>query len=101
MFINVLFPAPFSPSRQWIRPDSNVRSMWSLARRDPNRLVSPRSSSFMHYSSLQVPRARGGPVRCTSPPPALTTVAARSLGLRLRLRLDRDLAVDDVLLQLA
>ncbi len=27
MFINVLLPAPFSPSRQWISPGSMTRSM--------------------------------------------------------------------------
>src|SRR5690606_17710418 len=46
-FINVLLPAPFSPSRAWISPGSTTRSMWSLATRDPNTLVMPRSSSFI------------------------------------------------------
>src|SRR3954469_8442693 len=44
--MRVLLPAPFSPSRQWICPGSMTRSMWSLATRDPKRLVMARSSSF-------------------------------------------------------
>src|SRR3982750_4253624 len=44
--MSVLFPAPFSPSRQWICPGSTTRSMRSLATRDPKRLVMPRSSNF-------------------------------------------------------
>src|SRR3954452_20294998 len=44
--MSVLFPAPFSPSRQWICPGSMTRSMWSLATSEPKRLVMPRSSSF-------------------------------------------------------
>ena len=41
--MRVDLPAPFSPSRQWIRPGTMSRSMWSLAVRVPNRLVTPRS----------------------------------------------------------
>ena len=47
MFISVDLPAPFSPSRQWISPGSIVRSMWSLAVNEPNRLVRPLISSFI------------------------------------------------------
>ena len=44
-FISVDLPAPFSPSRQWISPGRMSRSMWSLATREPKRLVIPRSCS--------------------------------------------------------
>src|SRR5680860_51872 len=58
-FISVLLPAPFSPSRQWISPGSTTRSMWSLATSEPNRFVTPRSSSFTaSVPSHPVPPAR-------------------------------------------
>ena len=39
MFIRVVLPLPFSPSRERICPRSRVRSMASLATTFPNRLV--------------------------------------------------------------
>ena len=45
VFISVDFPAPFSPSRQWISPGSMTRSIESFAVKVPNRLVIPCSSS--------------------------------------------------------
>src|SRR5690606_8061210 len=45
MFIRVVLPAPFSPSRPRISPDSTVRSTESLAMTPGNRLVMPLSSS--------------------------------------------------------
>src|SRR3954452_3566119 len=45
IFISVLLPDPFSPSRPTIDPASTVRSMPTLARRGPYDLVIPRISS--------------------------------------------------------
>ena len=92
-FIRVDLPAPFSPRRQWISPGSTTRSMWSLATRLPNRLVIPRSSSFM----LQIlvsgrARARGGTTNGEAGRPASPSalrVLAREVGL------DGDRSVDD------
>src|SRR5215475_6466517 len=58
MFIRVVLPAPFSPSRARISPGSTVRSIWSLATRLPNRLVMPVSSSFTR--SLLLPHSGHG-----------------------------------------
>src|SRR2546422_11030403 len=41
MFIRVLFPAPFSPSRAWISPDSSSKSTWSFATTPGNALTIP------------------------------------------------------------
>src|SRR3712207_6237237 len=41
MFISVVFPAPFSPSRARISPWWMSRSMASLATRAPKRFVTP------------------------------------------------------------
>ncbi len=41
----VVFPAPFSPSRAWTSPARTSKSIRSLARRSPKRLVMPRSAS--------------------------------------------------------
>src|SRR5689334_15862233 len=81
----VLFPAPFSPSRQCTSPGSTTRSIPSFATSDPKRLVIPRSSSFTATSE---PGGAGGrqPGR------------AGPASLRLRGRRDLDLARDDVLL---
>ncbi len=46
MFISVLLPAPFSPSRAWMVPGATERPMWSLATRLPKRFVMPCSSRF-------------------------------------------------------
>src|SRR3712207_6810625 len=81
-FIRVDLPAPFSPSRQWISPGTMSRSMLSLATRDPNRLVMPRS-----WRPLPVPAA------------GAEMASAVTSGGRLRLGLDLDLARDDVGLQ--
>src|SRR6478609_8834174 len=115
--MSVLFPAPFSPSRQWICPGSTTRSMWSLATRDPKRLVLPRSSSFTcDLLRARTPGAarvrrtndhrngtagtpedtRAGRRGAFAP---LRPARFRTLGsalLRLRLRRDRDLAAGDV-----
>src|SRR4029450_5001512 len=89
MFISVLLPAPFSPSRQWISAGSITRSMASLATSEPNRLVSPASSRCMADSLPESRRTPGS----AGPRPL-------PLGLRLRLRGDGDLAGDDVGLDL-
>ena len=44
MFISVLLPAPFSPSRAWISPGRIDRSMPSLATTPGKRLLMPRIS---------------------------------------------------------
>src|SRR5438094_212584 len=41
MFISVLLPAPFSPSRAWISPDSSSKSTWSFATTPGNALTIP------------------------------------------------------------
>ena len=41
MFIRVVFPLPFSPSRERISPRRTSRSIPSLATTLPNRLVIP------------------------------------------------------------
>ncbi len=46
MFISVVLPAPFSPSKAWMVPVLTDRSMWSLATRLPKRFVMPCSSRF-------------------------------------------------------
>src|SRR5512138_488340 len=40
-FINVLLPAPFSPSKAWISPARNSKSTWSLASTPGKRLTIP------------------------------------------------------------
>src|SRR3972149_4132529 len=54
MFISVVFPAPFSPSKPWISPSANEKLMLSLANTPGNRLVIPSSSRIgaMRASSL-------------------------------------------------
>src|SRR3954447_3939270 len=124
--MRVLLPAPFSPSRQWICPGSMTRSMWSLATRDPKRLVMPRSSIFttdllprltpLVRASVRIrgdhrngmsgasPDARRAGAAPCAAAPAHRAYQARSARRGLRLGLDLDLAVRDVrahLLQLA
>src|SRR5690349_8873652 len=83
--MSVLFPAPFSPSRQCTSPGSTTRSMPSFATSGPKRVVIPRSSSFT---------ATSGPGCAASRQPG----RAAPPSLRLRGRRDLDLAGDDVLL---
>src|SRR5829696_7420199 len=45
MFISVVLPAPFSPSRAWISPGRTSRSIRSLATTPGYRLLIPRISS--------------------------------------------------------
>src|SRR6476620_2908602 len=45
MFISVLLPAPFSPSRAWISPDRSSKSTWSWATTPGNALTIPAASS--------------------------------------------------------
>src|SRR6266550_9595973 len=45
MFISVLFPAPFSPSRAWISPDSSSKATWSFATTPGNALTIPLAST--------------------------------------------------------
>src|SRR6476620_3670723 len=115
MFISVLLPAPFSPSRQWISPGSMTRSMWSLATSEPKLLVRPDSSRCMRAaspsdgepgssnrepdSSYREPGRRT--VVCCLPGSHRTTRMRRGSGhLGLYLRLNHDLAADDVGLDL-
>src|SRR3954449_8696160 len=104
MFISVLLPAPFSPSRQWISPGSITRSMWSLATSEPKLLVRPDSSRCMRAaspsdgepgSSYREPGGLDRWVRCLPGSHRTTQLRDRSGRLRLNLRLDRDLAADD------
>ena len=103
--MSVDLPAPFSPSRQWISPGSTTRSMWSLATRVPNRLVIPRSSSFMvpilvtgvrrtHRSVTDAPGASPGARRTGSGEAGEPDLPTGATSAR-EVRLDRDGAVDD------
>src|SRR5512133_2475548 len=84
-FISVVFPAPFSPSRQWISPGVMSRSIESLATSSPNRLVIPRSRSPVPAGGAEV---------------GITSQSCRGLSYRrLGLGLDLDLAADDVRLE--
>src|SRR5450631_1199158 len=93
-FIKVLLPAPFSPSSAWISPGSTVRSMWSLATRDPNLLVMPRSSSFTP-TSVGIVRPGGTPRGRVADPPPRCRAPVGAL-LRHARRRQRDLAAGDV-----
>src|SRR5690606_20942187 len=92
-FINVLLPAPFSPSSAWISPGSTTRSTWSLATSEPNRLVTPFNSSLTVTPSGGRDRDPDGRTRRGHDPDVST-------GLGLGWGLQLDLAVDDVLLDL-
>ena len=96
----MLLPAPFSPSRAWISPGWTTRSIASLATSGPKRLVIPRSSSFSVTSrtgSSNTVRTSLRGARWCSPSGCYITSAA---SLRLAGRGDRDLAGDDVRLDL-
>src|SRR6476619_3244173 len=45
MFIRVLLPAPFSPSKAWISPERRSKSTSSLATMPGKALTMPRASS--------------------------------------------------------
>ncbi len=64
-FISVVLPAPFSPSRAWIWPGSTTRSIWSLATREPNLLVMPRSSSRTGWPPPRLVSSPDLPLRVT------------------------------------
>ena len=75
MFISVVLPAPFSPSRACISPGADVRSTWSLATTPGNRLVTP-------FSSSRMPILRGNPSRNEGVSQADTpSIAWQTLGL--------------------
>src|SRR3954454_4931410 len=102
MFIRVLLPAPFSPSRQWISPGSMTRSMWAFATSEPKLLVRPDSSRCMRAASLSdgEPGRQDRWVGCLPGSHRTTPGPGGSGRLGLYLRLDHDLAADDVGLDL-
>src|SRR5579859_4589862 len=67
MFISVVLPAPFSPSRARISPWLRVRSMWSLASTPGKRLVTPCSSRMGGISAASKAQGRSfrTPLRVT------------------------------------
>src|SRR5690242_9233914 len=100
--ISVDLPAPFSPTMAWISPARTSMLMSSLATTPGNRLVIPRSSTA---GACVVTSAMSSPSRSTRrarrSAPGSSSVRARFLrSLSADLRGDRDLAADDVLLQL-
>src|SRR5215510_4275911 len=96
--MSVDLPAPFSPSRAWISPGSTVRSIRSLAVKLPKRLVNPSISSLIRpplCSPTHQTRRKGQSVL-----PLPVPVCHHGMKLLwLHLRVDGDLAVDDVLLE--
>src|SRR3984957_8467122 len=110
MFISVVLPAPFSPSRPPISPGATLRSMWSLATRLPKRFVMPRSSSSTPVLLLVLPPTVTTVLRCrhagAAPAAGVTQAgAARHRGpaqpglpLHRALGGRHDLAADDLLL---
>src|SRR3954463_7574417 len=82
MFIRVLLPAPFSPSRAWISPGRTVKSTASFARTPGKALTMPRASSA-GTPTASVIRSRGTwmmPAGCRSR--ASVPSGARELGER-------------------
>src|SRR3954453_12234404 len=90
--MSVDLPAPFSPTIAWMVPRRTVRLTSELATTPGNRLVIPLSSTAGGSVSITAPLQHadnGGEPKGS--PPSL----GRSGG---RLRRNRDLAVDDLLL---
>src|SRR5436190_10899919 len=82
MFIRVLLPAPFSPSRAWISPGRTLKSTASLARTPGKALTMPRASSAGTTPASLI-RSRGTwmrPAGCRSR--ASVPSGARELGER-------------------
>src|SRR5580693_2288218 len=110
MFISVVLPAPFSPSKPRISPGETLRSMWSLATRLPKRFVMPRSSSSTPVLLLVLPPTVTTVLRCrhagaapaagvTQPGPGRHRGPAQpGLPLHRALGGRHDLAADDLLL---
>src|SRR5271165_3023256 len=99
MFISVVLPAPFSPSRAWMVPGTMERSMWSLATRLPKRFVMPCSSRFTRPPASFRPPHLDLPARTRVPGPGRRPRAGNSTirpGLRDRgLRRGLDRPADD------